>query len=150
MESPATLEGTAREQIRTCNYPPQARKKQGAVFPPSDSRPCASTDLSKPALFLSEIGFCDLLSVIFFLSSSEVVNSPNKDDSVMVRSVCRPFTVGCYAFEAEFHTHGGVEDAMSSENFNCRTSKTSCKQLAISLQSWLSPFWLLLMKQTDV
>lgn len=60
------LEGTTREQIRTCNYPPQARKKQGAVFHPSDSRPCASTDLSKPALFLSEICFCDLLSVIFF------------------------------------------------------------------------------------
>ena len=36
----------------------------------------------------------------------------------MVCSVCRPFTVGRSAFEAEFRTHGGFRDTKSSENFD--------------------------------
>lgn len=74
-------------QILTCNYPPQARKKQGAVFHPSDSHCCICTNL----FFLSEICSCDFL--FFFLILFRLLELTKqrgdavKGDSVMACSV---------------------------------------------------------------
>lgn len=111
MESPATLEGTAPRLEPVITHR-RLGKKQGAVFHPSDSHLCICTDLSKT-----------VISSLFFFELTKQRGDADKDDAVMVCSVCRPFTVRCHAFKAEFHTHGGFKDTKSSENFDCRASK---------------------------
>lgn len=124
--------GGNRAQILACNYPPQSRKEQGAVFHPSDSHPRIC--IQRPCVFQK---FVAVIPLFFNLFKNHEL-AKQKDVSVMVCSVC-------YTFDAEFHTRGGFKDTESSE-FDCRTSKTSCKQHVRSLNVAVS-VWLLLMAQ---